>query len=54
MVSGAKMAVPFHTGQWIRAFMEEINQSAASLVAAKNWEGDSFFIVDPGARVWGH
>lgn len=45
------MAIPFPSDAWIKTMMEDLNASAAYLEAAKNWEGDFFFIVDPGGTL---
>jgi len=39
--------IEFATDEWARALMEQINQSEAYAEAAKTWEGDFFFIVEP-------
>ncbi|HEX9019579.1 MAG TPA: SCP2 sterol-binding domain-containing protein [Anaerolineaceae bacterium] len=40
------MSIPFPSDAWIKAMMEDLNQSQAYLDAAKNWEGDFFFVID--------
>jgi putative sterol carrier protein len=45
------MAIPFPSDAWVKAFMAELNQSAAYQEAAKNWEGDFYFIVGPGGTL---
>jgi putative sterol carrier protein len=45
------MAIPFPSDAWIKALMTELNQSAAYLEAAKNWEGDFYFIIGPGGTL---
>jgi hypothetical protein len=40
--------IKFATDEWIRALMEVINKSEAYAQAARNWEGDFYFIVEPG------
>lgn len=40
------MAVKFPSQAWADAFKNEINGSGAYASAAKNWEGDFFFIID--------
>ncbi len=37
----------FISGEWIKALCQELNQSEAYAQAAKNWEGDFYFIVEP-------
>lgn len=39
--------VPFATDAWIKRLGDECNKSAAYREAAKNWEGDIYFIVEP-------
>lgn len=45
------MAIPFPSDAWAKAFMDDLNESASYLEAAKNWEGDFYFIVDPGGTL---
>ena len=45
------MAIPFPSDQWIKALMQAINQSASYQEAAKNWEGDFCFVVEPGGTL---
>jgi putative sterol carrier protein len=40
------MALYFPSDAWVKALMEELNKSEAYAEAAKNWEGDFYFIVD--------
>ena len=40
-------AIPFGTDAWIKQLGVECNRSEAYREAAKNWEGDFYFIVDP-------
>jgi putative sterol carrier protein len=42
------MTIPFPSDAWIKAMMEDLNNSDSYLQAAKNWEGDFYFIIDPG------
>jgi putative sterol carrier protein len=37
----------FPSDEWVRALMDEINRSQAYEQAARNWEGDFYFIVEP-------
>jgi len=37
----------FATEAWIQQFHNEVNRSEAYRQAAKNWEGDFYFIVEP-------
>ncbi len=45
------MALPFPSDAWIKAMMIDLNESTAYLEAAKNWEGDFFFIIQPGGTL---
>ena len=40
-------AIPFATDAWIKRLGEECNNSQTYYEAAKNWEGDLYFIVEP-------
>jgi len=37
----------FPSGEWIKAFKEELNKNETYAEAAKDWEGDFLFIVTP-------
>lgn len=37
----------FPSEDWVRALEQELNSSQAYAEAAKNWEGDFYFVVDP-------
>lgn len=39
----------FGTQEWGNAFMEAVNGSKAYEDAAKTWEGDFYFVIEPGA-----
>jgi putative sterol carrier protein len=41
----------FGSPEWIQALHDELNQSRAYADAAKDWEGDFYFIVDPEGPV---
>jgi putative sterol carrier protein len=41
----------FGTQEWGDAFIEAVNGSKAYEEAAKTWEGDFYFVVEPGAGV---
>jgi len=41
------MAIRFGTEEWVKAACAELNKSQAYKDAAKNWEGDMYFIVEP-------
>jgi putative sterol carrier protein len=45
------MSIPFPSDAWIKMMMEDLNQSDAYLEAAKNWEGDFLFVVEPGGSL---
>jgi putative sterol carrier protein len=50
-LNGGKMAILFPSDEWIQTMMMELNQSDAYLAAAKNWEGDIYFIIEPGGSL---
>ncbi len=37
----------FLSDEWIKALQVEINESEAYAQAAKNWEGDFYFVIEP-------
>ncbi len=39
------MEISFPSDAWIKAMMEDLNNSTAYLEAAKNWEGDFYFVI---------
>lgn len=41
------MAITFATEEWVKAACAEVNKSQAYKDAAKNWEGDMYFIIEP-------
>lgn len=41
----------FGTEEWVQALKDAINASQGYAEAAKTWEGDFYFIVDPGGPV---
>jgi putative sterol carrier protein len=43
------MPIRFATEDWIKALMTELNQSDAYRAAAKDWEGDFYFVVNAGS-----
>ena len=45
------MHIPFPSDDWIKAMMDDLNASDSYLQAAKNWEGDFFFVVEPGGSL---
>jgi len=40
-------AIPFATDAWIKRLGQECNSSQTYYEAARNWEGDLFFVVEP-------
>ena len=45
------MAYRFPSDEWIKALEVEVNRSEAYRKSAKTWEGDFYFVVEPGAGV---
>jgi putative sterol carrier protein len=45
------MAIQFPSDAWVKALMQELNNSAAYAEAAKTWEGDFYFVVEPGGTL---
>ena len=45
------MKIPFPTDEWIKALMVDLNESKTYAEAAKKWEGDFIFIVEPGGTL---
>lgn len=45
------MSISFPSDAWIKALMEDLNNSSAYLDAAKNWEGDFSFVIEPGGTL---
>jgi putative sterol carrier protein len=45
------MSIPFPSDAWIKTMMEDLNASEAYLAAAKNWEGDFCFVIEPGGSL---
>jgi putative sterol carrier protein len=41
------MALKFPSEDWIKALGQEMNKSTTYRNAAKNWEGDFYFIIEP-------
>ncbi|MBI3537276.1 MAG: SCP2 sterol-binding domain-containing protein [Chloroflexi bacterium] len=41
------MGIQFGSDEWIKALKDELNQSAAYADAAKDWEGDFYFVIEP-------
>jgi putative sterol carrier protein len=45
------MAYKFPSDEWIKAMKDEVNKSEAYRKAAAKWEGDFYFISEPGPGV---
>jgi putative sterol carrier protein len=45
------MAIPFPSDAWIKSMMADLNQSESYLEAARNWEGDFLFVIEPGGQL---
>ncbi len=45
------MAYQFPSDEWIKAMMVEVNNSESYRKAAAKWEGDFYFVCEPGAGV---
>ena len=45
------MAIEFLSEEWIQSLMKELNNSQSYKEAAKNWEGDFYFIIEPEGNV---
>lgn len=45
------MAIKFLSEEWIQALMQELNNSKAYREAARNWEGDFYFILEPEGNI---
>lgn len=43
----------FGSTEWLEAFHQAINSSAAYAEAAKSWEGDFYFVLDPDETMEG-
>jgi len=41
------MATKFPSDEWAKLMMDDLNKSDAYMEAAKNWEGDFYFIIEP-------
>jgi putative sterol carrier protein len=42
------MAFQFPSEDWLKAFVDEVNTSEAYRKAAATWEGDFYFVIEPG------
>lgn len=45
------MQSKFPSDAWVKSLMEELNRSEAYAEAAKRWEGDFYFVIDPGGAL---
>jgi putative sterol carrier protein len=45
------MGIQFGTDEWAKAAMAAINESPGYANAAKNWEGDFYFVIEKGAGI---
>jgi putative sterol carrier protein len=45
------MMYKFPSDEWIKAMMVEVNNSEAYRKSATKWEGDFYFVVEPGQGV---
>ncbi len=45
------MGVKFPTSAWVRALGEALNASESYAKAARNWEGDFYFVVEAGGPI---
>ena len=43
------MGILFGTDEWVKALMEKVNESAGYAKAAKDWEGDFYFVINKSA-----
>ncbi len=45
------MTIPFPCDEWIKALMQDLNDSQSYNDSAKNWEGDFYFIIEAGGKL---
>ena len=45
------MSIPFPSDEWIKAMMVDLNGSQAYEDSARTWEGDFYFIIEPGGEL---
>lgn len=45
------MTILFPSDAWIKAMMLDLNSSSAYEDAARNWEGDFVFVIEPGGTL---
>jgi putative sterol carrier protein len=43
--------IKFGSDEWVQALHDELNNSKAYEDAAKNWEGDFYFVVNPEGEI---
>ncbi len=46
-----EMALEFGSPEWVQALHDELNNSEAYAQAAKDWEGDFYFVVEPDGPI---
>lgn len=45
------MGIKYGTDEWVKALCRECNKSQAYREAARNWEGDMYFVTEPEGPV---
>ena len=45
------MAIKFPSKEWIEQFMDVVNNSQAYKEAARTWEGDFLFVIEPDEKL---
>ena len=45
------MTLQFPSEAWLQAYIQDINNSKPYQEAARNWEGDFYFIIEPGGSL---
>jgi putative sterol carrier protein len=45
------MNLLFPSEAWVKAYMEVLNSSEAYAAAAQTWEGDFYFVIEPGGSL---
>lgn len=43
----------FPTPEWVQSFMDKLNNDAQYADIARNWEGDFYFVIEPGETLSG-
>lgn len=41
----------FPTQEWVKAFMQKLNEDSQYRQVARNWEGDIYFVIEPGGSL---